>query len=157
MKALHLLPLFLALVLASTARADEDSDSLTGFYEAQFKAFPATPVPLKAKASLQWNPKARRYRTRIKQAWEEAKEPNFAGHFYAVENIGCGTGCLVIFVIDWNTGEIFSPPEDHFFAVHNNSRLMISKAYDSCTAYGPPILLEFTGKRFREVKHDRCK
>ncbi|WP_224244330.1 hypothetical protein [Hyalangium gracile] len=112
---------------------------------------------MKAKAALQWNKKARRYRTRLTQAWAEAKEPNFAGHFYAVEDIGCGTGCLVVFVIDWNTGEIFSPPEDHYFEARKDSRLMILKPYEFCSAYGPPILLEFTGKLFREVKHDRCR
>ncbi len=157
MKAPRPLPFLLALVLATVAQAGEDPDSLTGFFEAQFKAFPATQAPLKAKAQIQWTPRARRYRTRIKEAWAEAKEPNFAGHFYAVENIGCGTGCQVIFVIDWNTGEIFSPPEDQYFAVRKDSRLMILKPYDFCSAYGPPILLEFTGKLFREVKHDKCR
>ncbi|MDC0713774.1 hypothetical protein POL68_35235 [Stigmatella sp. ncwal1] len=154
--ARHTLLLLLTLVLASTAQAGEEPDSLTGFFETQFKAFPAAQVALKTQAPLQWNRRARRYRTRISQAWAEAKEPNFAGHFLAVENIGCGTGCLVIFVIDWNTGEIFSPPENHVFAVRKDSRLMILKPYDICSAYGPPILLEFTGKLFREVKHSQC-
>jgi hypothetical protein len=149
--------LLLTLLVTSSAWADDEPSSLTAFYEAQFKAFPAPQGRLKAKAPLQWkNPEARKYRTRLKEAWAEAKEPNFAGHYFVPDNIGCGTGCLVVFVVDWNTGAILSSPEHHYFEVRKDSRLMILKAYDACTAYGPPLLLEFTGGRFREVKHDQC-
>lgn len=149
--------LLLVLLFASSSRGEDAPDSLTGFYEAQFKAFPAPQGRLQPKAPLQWkNPEARKYRTRLKEAWAQAREPNFAGHYFVPDNIGCGTGCRVVFVVDWNTGAIFSPPEHHFFQVRRDSRLMILKPYDTCTAYGPPLLLEFTGGRFREVRHDRC-
>lgn len=153
------MPLLLVLLLASAARADEETEAFKAFYDAQFKAFPAPQAALKAKAKLQWekDPKARRYRTALQRVWAEAKEPNFAGHFYAVKDIGCGTGCEVIFVIDWNTGAIYYPPMDNYFEVRKDSRLLIQKPYEFCSAYGPPVLLEFTGKRFREVKHDRCQ
>jgi hypothetical protein len=52
-------------------------------------------------------PKARRYRTILRQAATEA--PNFAGH-YRVVTWGCGTCCTEFAILDLRSGEAWFPP-----------------------------------------------
>lgn len=47
------------------------------------------------------------FRTRIRN--EMRSGPNFAGR-YAIVQIGCGAGCLMVFVADVATGEVFDFP-----------------------------------------------
>ncbi|CAD6563377.1 hypothetical protein LMG24235_08621 [Paraburkholderia sabiae] len=49
----------------------------------------------------------RTFRTRISN--EMRTGPNFAGH-YAIVDIGCGTGCHIVFVGDVATGKMFPFP-----------------------------------------------
>lgn len=80
-----------------------------------FKGKPALPV---LRTSEQ-----RRYRTRILEgvskgrgvwngSWKDAKEkpgPNFAGHYFVIR-WGCGSDCLMMAVVDAETGTVFAPP-----------------------------------------------
>lgn len=64
---------------------------------------------------------ARKYRTRIRRGaaseegfrrgfeYVETPGPNFAGH-YRVVNWGCGSGCLMMVIVDLKTGAIYPPP-----------------------------------------------
>ena len=66
-------------------------------------------------------PWAGRYRTQIRngvtknygafRGFEYVKSdgPNFAGHYFVV-NWGCGTGCLMMVVVDAITGHVYPPP-----------------------------------------------
>jgi hypothetical protein len=56
-----------------------------------------------AKADFKSCPSARRFRTLIRRA--DAEPPNFAGYLTATE-VGCGTGCLFLIVVDRKTGRI---------------------------------------------------
>jgi hypothetical protein len=53
------------------------------------------------------DPKHRTYRTAIARAVR--KGPNFAGH-YSIAEIGCGSGCMFIVVVDAVTGKAYSAP-----------------------------------------------
>ena len=64
---------------------------------------------------------SQKYRTRIRRGaasqegfrrgsdYIETPGPNFAGH-YRVVNWGCGSGCLMMVVVDLKTGSIYPPP-----------------------------------------------
>lgn len=66
-------------------------------------------------------PWSRLYRTRIREGvtkdygafrgsvYLKSKGPNFAGHYFVV-NWGCGTGCLMMVVVDAVTGHVYPPP-----------------------------------------------
>jgi hypothetical protein len=66
-------------------------------------------------------PWTRKYQTRIRRGvtgqegfrrgseYIEAAGPNFARH-YRVVNWGCGTGCLMMVVVDLKTGAVYPPP-----------------------------------------------
>lgn len=155
------LVVFLFLTSGSFAvqAPEQPSESLVGFYDENFKKYPSLKVELSTKALLQWrsDKKARKYKTSLLSSWNAAKSPNFAGHYFAASGIGCGTGCAVIFIIDWNTGKIFYPKEDHAFLTKKESRLLVLKPYDECTAFGPPILLEFRDGLFHEIQHSKCQ
>jgi hypothetical protein len=61
------------------------------------------------------------YRTRIRDGltnpdgafrgseYVHSKGPNFAGHYFVL-NWGCGTGCLMMVVVDALTGHVYPPP-----------------------------------------------
>lgn len=63
----------------------------------------------------------RKYRTRIREGaagregFRKGREhvemagPNFAGH-YRVVNWGCGSGCLMMVIVDLKTGKVHPPP-----------------------------------------------
>ena len=64
---------------------------------------------------------SQKYRTRIRLGaasregfhkgfeYVEAAGPNFGGH-YRVVNWGCGSGCLMMVIVDLKTGTIYPPP-----------------------------------------------
>jgi hypothetical protein len=68
-------------------------------------------------------PEQRRYRSRIHSgilngtgvwngSWKHpatASEPNFAGHYYVIR-WGCGSNCLMMAIVDGQTGRIYNPP-----------------------------------------------
>ena len=66
-------------------------------------------------------PWAKRYRTRIRDGvskdygafrgseYVDSKGPNFAGHYFVV-NWGCGSGCLMMVIVDATTGHVYPPP-----------------------------------------------
>jgi len=139
----------------------EGLEELETFYEEQLRAFPSKPAPPLRKAKqlqLKGNKKALRYRTSLTWSWSSAEEPNFAGRYFVPEDIGCGTECRVIFIVDWNTGRIMTPPQNHsYFRVERTSRLIILNAFPHCTAFGSPILYTFDGAKFKEIKHDKCQ
>jgi hypothetical protein len=74
--------------------------------------------PLEPQLTTAW---LRKYATRIRlgaagkegfrrnSEYIEAAGPNFAGH-YRVVNWGCGSGCLMMVVVDLETGVIYPPP-----------------------------------------------
>jgi hypothetical protein len=80
-----------------------------------FKGIPATPI-------LQ-TPEQKRYSTRIREgvstgrgvwsgSWKDAKEqrgPNFAGHYFVIR-WGCGSDCLMMAVVDAETGKVYASP-----------------------------------------------
>lgn len=124
-----------------------------------FFASHIVPVSFGRKANApkwQKHKKSRRYKTRITEEWTRAKAPNFAGHYFIPEHIGCGTGCAVIFVIEWESGEIFIPDEDHASEYRKESSVLIQKPYDICTPYGSASVYDFTDKKFKLLKNDFC-
>jgi hypothetical protein len=80
-----------------------------------FKGTPAAPILA--------TPEERRYRTRIREgvslgrgvwtgSWKDAKEkpgPNFAGHYFVIR-WGCGSDCLMMALVDAETGKVYPPP-----------------------------------------------
>ena len=74
--------------------------------------------PAEPRLTTTW---AQRYRTRIRlgaasregfrRGFEYIEEPgpNFAGH-YRVVTWGCGSGCLMMVVVDLRTGTVYRPP-----------------------------------------------
>jgi hypothetical protein len=146
------------MIFATAHAASAGATDLESFYVKQFALFPAWKTVSGVKGELQFtgNRKALKYRTTIRSEWLRAKEPNFSGHYFVPKEIGCGTGCLIFFAIEWTSGKIFSAPEDHWFEIHKESDLIVLKPYPECTAYGPPILYEFLDGRFRVVQHHEC-
>lgn len=65
----------------------------------------------------------KRYRTRIRNgvlnregvwngSWKnpvKASAPNFAGHYFVIR-WGCGSNCLMMAIVDAETGKIYNPP-----------------------------------------------
>jgi hypothetical protein len=74
--------------------------------------------PAEPQLTTAWS---QQYRTRIRRGaasregfrrgfeYVETAGPNFAGH-YRVVNWGCGAGCLMMVVVDLETGTIYPPP-----------------------------------------------
>lgn len=102
--------LFLPLLLPAQPQRPRFEDySVHGV----FKGSPAEP-----QLTTSW---ARLYRTRIDRGvsgeegfrrgreYVEIAGPNYAGH-YRVINWGCGSGCLMMVVVDLETGQVFPPP-----------------------------------------------
>ena len=66
-------------------------------------------------------PWAKQYRTRIREGvskdygafrgseYVNSKGPNFAGHYFVV-NWGCGSGCLMMVIVDAITGHVYPTP-----------------------------------------------
>lgn len=109
-----------------------------------------------AQPKWQKHEKSRRYKTRITEQWKKATAPNFAGHYFIPGEIGCGTGCAVIFAIEWETGDVFFPDEDHASQFRQESNVLIQKPYDICTGYGSASVYEFSDKKFKLLKNDFC-
>lgn len=55
-----------------------------------------------AKVDFAKNPRLRKYRTRLSDGIQEGA--NFAGHYSVIE-VGCGTGCQIVFILDAKTGQ----------------------------------------------------
>jgi hypothetical protein len=88
----------------------------------RFEDFPANKVfsgtPVAPKLLEPW---AKMYRTRIEQGvtnpdsafrrqeYVKSTGPNFAGHYFVL-NWGCGTGCMMLVVVDAISGRVFPPP-----------------------------------------------
>jgi hypothetical protein len=90
----------------------------------RFEDYPATdrftgkPAP-----PILATPEEREYRTRIRDgvstgkgvwngSWKDPKRttgPNFAGH-YIVIRWGCGSDCLMMAIVDAETGRVYAPP-----------------------------------------------
>jgi hypothetical protein len=80
------------------------------------KIFTGTPVPPQL-----IEPWAKMYHTRISDGvakpdgafrgfeYVASKGPNFAGHYFVI-NWGCGSGCLMLVVVDALTGHVYPPP-----------------------------------------------
>lgn len=109
----------LACALARAAWAQSSDKPIPRFEDYPVKSvFAAKPAP-----PVFTTPEQRRYRTRIRDgvsvgrgvwtgSWKDAKEragPNFAGH-YTVIRWGCGSDCLMMAVVDAETGTVYSPP-----------------------------------------------
>jgi hypothetical protein len=126
-----------------------------GEYEVAEKP-PTTVLP----ADLGSHPRAKRYRTLLRQSDRES--PNFAGHFTIVK-IGCGTSCALLAVVDRENGRVFFPAEfgalhwsmsdreDYGFLFKLNSRL-IRACGDPAEAGKPACrFYEWTGDSARVV------
>jgi hypothetical protein len=53
------------------------------------------------------------------------KGPNFGGHYFVV-NWGCGTGCLMMVVVDAITGHVYPPP----LSIGNAGNQKIGRSYE---------------------------
>jgi hypothetical protein len=140
--------------------AATQAKDLRAYYDEQFGKHPAETGLLREKARtlrIQALPKARLYRTALRNEWKAAKEPNFSGRYYAFNQIGCGTSCQVVFVADWHTGALYSAPIDESFEVRKNNQLLIMKPYSTCgAAEGPPIFFLFKGGKFQKIEQNPC-
>lgn len=73
-----------------------------------FKDYPATKFTGKPAPVKLTSPRARKYRTGLRENATEG--PNFAGH-YTIAAFGCGTGCVSpLAIIDATTGDVYFPP-----------------------------------------------
>ena len=132
----------------------------------EFEDFPVS-VPnlrLSPEIDVRSHPLAGKYQTVLRT---EAREgPNFAGYFRIVQ-IGCGSNCAIMVIINLSNGAVYSPqamkemawtlPDCKVgLALRPNSRLLI--------AYGPRgpdydqpnvIYLEWTGADFRLLRSQR--
>lgn len=100
---------FSLLLFASAKRPDFKDFSV----DVGFTGSPAAP-----RLTTSWS---QRYRTQIRRGvasqqgfrkgseYIETAGPNFAGH-YRVVNWGCGSGCLMMVIVDLKTGTIYPPP-----------------------------------------------
>lgn len=100
----------LPLLLAAQLQRPRFEDYLV---QEEFKGAPTAP-----RLTTSW---ARLYRTRIRRGvsgeegfrrgreYVEAAGPNYAGH-YRVVNWGCGSGCLMMVVVNLETGQVYRPP-----------------------------------------------
>src|SRR5437868_2812690 len=118
MVKVHLaMPLFVRLAVSVSAQESGRRPPRFEDYpvKAIFKGQPANPVLS--------TPEQRLYRTRIREgaakgrgvgkgSWKYAEDtpgPNFAGH-YVVIRWGCGADCLMMAVVDAETGKVYAPP-----------------------------------------------
>ena len=112
--------LFLLTLTSSGAFANPDTEpgcklitinDLAGKDIPKFEAFSTRVVPIvkPSQVDLKSHPKARRYRTRIREG--AAEGPNFAGHFTIV-GWGCGTSCVQWAIVDAQTGTVYFPPDE---------------------------------------------
>jgi hypothetical protein len=110
------------------------------------------------------SPEGRTYRTILTR--QSRAGPNFAGHFTLVQ-IGCGTGCSRIAVVEAKLGTVYFPPGLPFTYTAGwwhepvgpvfqlNSRLLV--AYGQAGSEGAPFgisYLEWTGTDFRLIKFE---
>ncbi len=127
--------------------------------------FAGTPAPV----DLASDPDARRFRTRLREAAEEA--PSFADH-YSVAQWGCGSNCHVVAIIDAKSGTVHFLPVVAEVGVGfvRDSRLMIVNppeavacegwtVPDDCETWVPTTsYYEWTGTDFRLIQRvDPCK
>jgi hypothetical protein len=105
----------LACLLAVSALAQQSSNRALRFEDYGvsriFRGIPAR--------RLIETPLHRTYSTRIRQGvtkgwgvFRDGKEqagPNFAGHYFIIQ-WGCGSGCLMMVVVDAVTGRVYNPP-----------------------------------------------
>jgi hypothetical protein len=106
------------------------------------------------------NRDTRFFRTRIREAAKD--DPNFAGH-YVLLAVGCGAGCVHIYVIDKNTGTVWEPSlgtitaglpcvyeSADILTAHPDSRLLIINGgfHEDPSTEGTHYFA-WTGKRFR--------
>jgi len=92
----------------------------------QFKDYPVyntykgKPVPVK------WDshPEARTFRNVIE--YQTKMGTNFAGNYRVIE-IGCGTGCIRIMIVDTKSGNVYDPGVGAFYGTKStiNSNLLI--------------------------------
>jgi hypothetical protein len=112
-------PSALPLVWVVAALAQMPSQHLPKFDDYHlteiFSGQPAAPILA--------TPEERNYRTRISDgvargrgvwtgSWKDAKEkpgPNFAGHYFVIR-WGCGSDCLMMAIVDAQTGKVYPPP-----------------------------------------------
>ena len=108
------LPLITALAIMASAQ-DQTKTQPPRFEEYPVtEIFTGKPVP-----PLLETPLERMYRTRIREGvskgWgvfrddKEQPGPNFAGHYFVIQ-WGCGTGCLMMVVVDARSGKIYYLP-----------------------------------------------
>jgi hypothetical protein len=111
-----LLPLRVACVMADAALAQSPVPRLEDYPVAEiFNGKPVAPVLTTSQQRM--------YRTRIREgvtrgrdvwtgSWKDAKErpgPNFAGHYFVIR-WGCGSDCLMMAIVDAQTGRVYPPP-----------------------------------------------
>ncbi len=92
--------LLLAMLLSSLSHAKTNAPT--------FAQYPSETI-YKGKIAavdLESAPDARRFRTRLREGAK--KGPNFAGH-YALVELGCGTSCATLAVVDVKNGHVFFP------------------------------------------------
>jgi hypothetical protein len=138
------------------AAGDSHRDQPEVLFASELRQYPAIEKAAGPKApelKIQ-SAEARRYQTRLRESWGLAKKPNFAGRYYVPIDIGCGVGCKVIFVIDWQTGETFKAPRDSVFYVSEKSRLLITAPFPKGYAEVPGYY-EFRNRKF--LKRDLSK
>ena len=134
--------------------------NLNNFYQDQFKKYfvlEILPIRKAPRLLFELNPKARSYRKAILREWYQAKSPNFSGKYFVPTEIGCGIDCRLFFVVDWESGKIYSGPDDQPFLIRRDSSVMIFKPAIGCGAIaGPPVLYVFQNDGFKNLSLKVC-
>jgi hypothetical protein len=100
--------MILRSLLVAAAFATAPGTAAEAGDDALFAKYPAGPVFNRkpSKVDIASHKDGRIFRSRLRAA--AAKGPNFAGHMTVVE-IGCGTMCQVIMVVDARHGMVYAP------------------------------------------------
>lgn len=99
---------------------------------------------------LSSHPKAREYRTAIRQGAERGAV--FAGHV-AVASWGCGANCRQWAFIDARSGAVtFGPRTSHGAAFQRDSRLFVANPPDKAPAGTEPRYFVWTGRELKPLE-----
>src|SRR4051812_32324824 len=78
-----------------------------GATEPSFQDYPARNTSASEKPRIDFqSPVARKFRTRIRAALKGS--PNFAGRYYLIQ-VGCGSECTNLVLVDAATGKVIDP------------------------------------------------
>ncbi|MFO1150132.1 MAG: hypothetical protein U1E62_17280 [Alsobacter sp.] len=136
-------------ILASASAHAQDRIPVPGHVFERYKAGPVySDTP--ARPTLGKDRTFHEFRTAIRDG--TTKGVNFAGHYRLIQ-VGCGSGCLFVFMVDVRTGMMkpslaHEPVGNTDFRYRKNSRLVLFVRYEDQHCFSGKIL--WTGSHWRQ-------